>query len=91
MRYKSRAVSRVVCVVWEVRATGATSQGHPRLLKWCPVVKGVLFDNLFMKSRLYIEDDPSTAQLLQDFAPVQIQKAAISGAVVFLEYSSLSR
>ena len=44
-----------------------------------------------MKSRLCIEDDPSTAQLLKRFAPVPIQKTAFSGAVVFVEYKSLSQ
>ena len=48
-------------------------------------------DNLFMKSRLYIEDDTSTAQLLNGFAPVQMKKTAISGALVFIEYNSLDR
>ena len=52
-------------------------------------MKGVC-DNLFMKSRLYIEDDPSTAQLLKGFAPVRIQEIAISGVVVSIEYNSLS-
>ena len=33
-------------------------------------MKGVC-DNLFMKSHLYIEDDPYTAQLLNSFAPVR--------------------
>ena len=43
------------------------------LLKWRPVVKGVC-DNLFMKSSLYIKNDPSAAQLLKGFAPVRIKK-----------------